>query len=702
MNIWNQAPLVRLLISFIVGIILAIYYPLNFPFYDYCIFCLVFFWGVITVVPHFFVSYKNSWWLGILIHLLFIALGFRLAIHKTMLYDKLYFKQLNVSVNHSLCYLKISEPLKEKEKTLKTTADILAVFDNQKWIPAKGRVLCYFQKDSFSQQLNYGDEIIVNAEFKEIQKPQNPNQFNYKQYLHFHNIYHQVYIKKNRWMYSGKNTANYFIAKALELREYLLSVLKKYNVQDDKFAVGAALLLGYEDKLDSEILSAYSGTGAMHVLSVSGLHVGILFFVFNWMLQFFEKIKYGNIFKAVVLILLLWFYACLTGLSPSVLRAATMFSFIVIAKSFNRQTNIYNTLAASAFVLLLFNPFLITEVGFQLSYLAVIGIVYIQPKIHNWFYFGNRLAENIWTITSVSLAAQIATFPLGLHYFHQFPNYFLLSNLIVIPLSTLIIYSGIALFGFSALPVVGQYIALVFITLLQWLNYAVRFIEQLPFALLKNISIGVIETILIYVIIVFLLQYFHFKKIKILMVTFILLIVFLFLQIIEQQKELHQQKIIVYNVPKVTAIDFIDGKQNYFFADSLFALDENALLFNVKHNWWQSGIDKTLFVTNEKVYSHSFKNTGKFLCFYNKLLFIADNNFSPNDRISKSLKIDFLIVSKNPKLKMKELIELFHPREIIFDSSNSISKVNKWKKECVELNCNYYSVIDSGAFEIDI
>lgn len=702
MNIWNQAPLVRLILPFIAGIIAAIYFPFNYTYSLLIIFFLLAIIGLIVSIPKFYISYKKSWWFGILIYVALFVSAYQLTINNTITFQPNYFARDGRIDSCSFYHCKILESIQEKEKSVKAIVNIKSIEHNGKWETCSGKAIVYFKKDARSLQLNYGDELLVKAEMKEVQPPQNPSQFNYKEFLRFHNIQHQAYVKPSNWVFTGINSSNIFVSTSLRLRNSLLDVLKQFGVNDDELAVGAALLLGYEDKLDADIISAYSSTGAMHVLSVSGLHVGIIFIVFNWLLLFFDKIKHGNIIKAVILIFLLWFYAALTGLSPSVLRAASMFSFIVIAKSFNRYTNIYNTLTASAFLLLALNPFIIMEVGFQLSYLAVIGIVFIQPKINSWLDFDNKILINIWSITTVSIAAQIATFPLGLHYFHQFPNYFLLSNLIVIPISTLIIYFGIGVFSFSKIPALAKYIAIAFIGLISFLNISVKYIEKLPFALLQGISISVFETWLVYGMIILFLFYFTKHKYVYLISSFVVLSFFLLMQIGEQQKEFYQKKIVVYNINKTSAIDFIDSKQNVLYTDSTLANNQSSLLFNVKHNWWNLGVNNSNIVTSDFTSKHlMIKN--KFIQFFNKRIAILDNKTpSELNNFERKLKVDYLLISNNSAVKMKDVLKFYEPKEIIFDSSNSSYRLNKCKKECAALNQKYYSVIDSGALVIDL
>ncbi|MES2394746.1 MAG: ComEC/Rec2 family competence protein [Bacteroidota bacterium] len=702
MNLWNQAPFIRLLLPFLTGIITAVYFPFQLAYSLYIILIVAIIIGLLILVPKLTISYRNSWWFGLIVNSALFIFSYHLTILNT---EKFAADHFSKTINSShYVYSKLTEPYLEKEKSLKVVVEVLEVKHGEKWKIASGKAMVYFKKDSHSLKLKYGDEIVMKLDFKEVPPPQNPGEFNYKRFLAFHNVYHQAYVKNSDWVYNGKNSGNILMRYSINLRDALLNVLKANHLYGDEFAVGSALLLGCVDKLDADIISAYSSTGALHVLSVSGLHVAIVYVIFNWLLSFFNKIKYGNIIKAILLILLLWFYAALTGLSPSVLRAATMFSFIIIAKAYDRYTNIYNTLAASAFLLLLIDPFLIMEVGFQLSYLAVIGIVYIQPKIYNWFEVKNWLLDQVWTITSVSIAAQIATFPLGLHYFHQFPNYFLLSNLIVIPISTAIIYLGIALFAFAKVSMVAGYLAMGFGWCVWLLNQSVLIIEKWPYALLHSISISVMETWLLYGLIILFFFYFANRKFNYLIIALTFAIAILCSQLIEQHQQSQQKSFIIYNIPKTSAMDFISAKRNVLLTDTAFANNKSGLLFRVKHNWWDLGI------SNNTIISGNFKTNdliinNNFIQFYEKRIAIINAKGIIKNTKSlplKPLSIDYLVISKNPYLNFSEIEKQYKTKIIIFDSSNSEYNISKWKSECNRIKQSYYSVMDSGAFVVNL
>lgn len=700
MNIWNQAPFVRLLLPFLIGIICAVYFPFQALSVKYITALLLVLLTITALVPQLNFSYKKTWVFGALLNTILFLLAYQLTIINTEKFDSTHYTHYSAE-NPQYAFIRITEPYQEKEKSLKVVAEIKSIKQNGEWLNTSGKAMMYLKKDSNSLKINYGDELIINTTFKPIPAPQNPGEFNYKRFLAFHNVYQQAYIKSEDWVYSGINSSNKLFKYCVDLRNSLLDVLRKNNIKGDEFAVGSALLLGFEDKLDADIISAYSSTGALHVLSVSGLHVAIVYLIFNWLLCFVDKIKHGNSIKAIILILLLWLYSALTGLSPSVLRAATMFSFIIIGKAYNRYTNIYNTLAASAFLLLAFDPYLIMQVGFQLSYLAVIGIVYIQPKIYNWFDVNNWLLDQIWTITSVSIAAQIATFPLGLHYFHQFPNYFLLSNLLVIPVSTAIIYLGVALFAFAKITFVAGYLGLVFGWCVWFLNQSVIVIEKWPYSLLQGISISVFETWLLYGLIVLFMYYFIQRRFNSLIIALGLCIAILISQVAEQYHQTNQKKFIVYNVPQTSAIDFISAKSNVLLTDTAFAQNDSRMLFHIRHNWWDLGMNNTTIISDTIKTNHLSIHSG-FIQFYStKIVHIYKNEPEISDNLP-AMPVDYLVISNNADLKILNLVKHFHPSLIVFDSSNSEYKIKKWKEECIRCRQTFHAVNESGAFIADI
>jgi competence protein ComEC len=698
MKTWNAIPLLRVLIPFIAGILAAVRIPSVNTVFVPALFLLFLLILLFTFTRIWSSSYRSSWWFGIFINVAFFLVGYELTISRTDQFSGQHFSNY-ISDSH-VVHARITSCI-EKEKSVKAIVECMEMKNNDRILPVFGKAVVYFQKDARSLVLNSGDELILKTTFKEIDDAQNPGAFDYRRFLRYKNIYCQAYLKMGDWVHTGINSEYTLVRYSTHLRNKLLSIFKEAQLKDDEYAVAAALLVGYTDKLDEELLSAYSQTGTLHVLSVSGMHVAIVFMVFSRFLFFLDKVKYGPLLKTLLLIFFLWFYALLTGLSPSVLRSATMFSFIVCARSFKRNSNTYNTLAASAFFLLLINPFLIMDVGFQLSYLAVVGILLLQPFFDNWIKTNNWLINQLYTLITVSIAAQLATLPISLYYFHQFPNYFLLSNLLVIPLSTAIIYMGMLLILFSGNTFLLDHSSFIFSKTVAFLNAAVVCIRDLPYAVTDNISIGAMEAYLMYTFIIFLFLYFHKKKYRHLKNSLCVLIAGLCLQVAEQVKEMQQKKIIVYAIPKMRVIDFISGREHVLITDTSYR--EKSALNYMKQNWCDLGLHNPA-VAPSNIRTGTFYRKDEMIQFYTKRIIIINDIRKTRElwQHRKSMIVDYAIVSQNVNIKMEEVIAVYQPHCIVFDPSNSSYRLGKWKKECKALQQQYYSVADSGAYVVEL
>ncbi|MBY0432807.1 MAG: ComEC family competence protein, partial [Cyclobacteriaceae bacterium] len=289
---------------------------------------------------------------------------------------------LHIQTSITAYQVKIISAPEEKENSWKRTGDVLLVRTGNGWQTATGKINLYWPKAEQVTQLRYGDVLLVRGTPQELQPPYNPHEFDFKRYLRFKNIYHQHFIREGNWQLVHASDDKGFLYYSQQARTWSLATLKKFISSPREFAIVSALVLGVTDGIDNDLQNAYSASGAMHVLAVSGLHVSIIYGILLFFFRPFTKTKAGHWWVAVISVILLWAYAFITGLSPSVLRAVTMFSFVAIARPAGFTTNIYNTLAASAFCLLLYDPYLIMSVGFQLSYLAVLGIVYIQRPLY--------------------------------------------------------------------------------------------------------------------------------------------------------------------------------------------------------------------------------------------------------------------------------------------------------------------------------
>jgi competence protein ComEC len=329
------------------------------------------------------------------------------------------------------------------------------------------------------------------------------------------------------------------------------------------------------------------------------MHVGLIFWLINLVLKYFDKKKYQRIIKAIISLVIIWAYSLLCGLSPSILRASVMFSFVALGNMVKNKPNIYNTLAASAFTLMLFDSNILANVGFQLSFLAVFGIVSLQKYINKWLVFDHKVSKWFWGIISVSIAAQMATFPIGLLYFHQFPVYFLVSNLIIIPITTGIIFIAIGLIIAAALIPLGSWFGLLatFLGILvKWLisitNYIVVWLEKLPFSYITGIHITEIETIILFIAIAYFCNYFITRKQYLAKNALIGFICFFSIYGFRYFQILNQKSITVYNINKTFAMQIMNGTKSTLIADSALLCNPDKIRFHIQQHIWASGIKK--------------------------------------------------------------------------------------------------------------
>ncbi|KAA3649059.1 MAG: ComEC family competence protein [Bacteroidetes bacterium] len=496
---WSQIPLVKIVIPFCLGIILHQYLPsFYFQQLDF-LFVAIGFVFILYFHTDIFQKYKFRFHFGIILFIAFIFFGFKIHehynqdIHVVKEYDSKQVKWLG----------KINEIVKNDGETALLHTDFVVIGDS---LALKQKAQVWVRNPY--ENIQIGDSIIGFSKFSKISEPQIPNQFNYSSFLANRKVYLQCFTDSIILISSHENIFSY----ATSMRNKIIFLYKEMGIKDQNLAVLIALTLGEKQFLDSETKSTFADAGAMHILAVSGLHVGIVFLILQTLLSFLQKLKFGAIIKAIMLLLGIWCFALLTGLSPSVQRAACMFSILAIGGALNRSTNIINSISASAFIILLINPNAIFEVGFQLSYSAVIGIVLFHPILQHLFPVHNKWLKKITALLFVSFAAQIATLPFTLYYFHQFPNWFWLINLGVIPIAFIIV--GLSVSTLLVFIIFSKTFGLSILLngTLYALNYLVELSQILPFSTTSGIWIDIFSAILIFALIFTLTLHLYFPS----------------------------------------------------------------------------------------------------------------------------------------------------------------------------------------------
>ncbi len=642
--------------------------------------------------------------------------------------------------------VQIDEPLSERANSFQAVAEVLFAGNDSLQQPAEGRLMLYFEKDSLVGDLQYGDRILLEGRYSKVSAPQNPEAFNYQRFLARQHIFHSMYVRSGEWLLADRNRGSTIMHLALFLRQRALDTLAENHLHGRDFAVISALLLGYREYLDEDLRREFAGAGAMHILCVSGLHVGIIFMVLSKIFSFLHRIRGGHFLKAICILLCIWFYAAITGFSPSVQRASVMFSFVSLGQSFQRPTNIYNTLAASAFVLVASDPAIIKHIGFQLSYLAVISIVSLQPWFEKLITVRNILLSKAWAIITVSLAAQLATGPLALHYFNQFPNYFLLTNLAVIPLASLVIYSALISLALSPVPVLGSLAGQCLAFIVRLLHHSVSFIEGLPGSVTTGVYISFSETLLFFIFLVFLFIYLMAVRRGFLLAALGALLLMSVSWTWRASQNSQQRYFVVYHVNRETAVDFTTARQTVFLASAEMVSNERQKRFTVEANRLRRGSsdEQAKLVIGDALGLHipgGVQGCGDLICFHGLLILVMHdqsaiytllssagkkmlefsgdslyaNNISHADTCARtgSLKqtgsslesaslwpyrVDYLLVTGDINLDMNALLHIVHPGRVLIDGSIRPWRASAMEDNLVELGVDVWNTHLQGAY----
>ena len=459
-------------------------------------------------------------------------------------------------------------------------------------VNSEDRILVYCPKLPQVTNAKPGDILNFVGQPELIKNDGNPFEFNYQRYLNNKDIGYRIFLKENQFCFlSGDRKLNIY-RSALIFRAKLVQILYNSGINKENVPLIASISFGARDEVDKEIIQSFTNTGVIHVLAVSGMNVGLIYIILNFLFRYLISLQGGRYLHTLIMLAGIWSYTLITGMSASILRAAWMFTFVVIGDTMQRKSNIYNSLAVSAFFLIFWNPDIIFDVGFQLSYAAVLSIVIIQPFIYTMVYSKNWLVNQIWLLLSVTFAAQIGTIPFTLLYFHQFPVYFWLANLIVIPLVTLILYLSFIVVFLSA---ISTFLASVAGVILDWsvrfVRITVNLVESLPHAVLSGLYPSFIQIVLVFLIIISFYFFFSISKLIFLNVAILLgILIFISIGTLSFQK-LAREEIVFFNIPGTRTVSLTSGSEAVVLCDRCENVNEK-LGYYLKPYLGERGIRK--------------------------------------------------------------------------------------------------------------
>jgi competence protein ComEC len=691
---WKKAPFIKFLLAMMAGILVQWYFPA--PGEKWII---LFIAGLLALCFHFFIPYfqrfRFAFLNGVITAIVFFAFGASMSWKKDIRNHPHWLGHLYSPPDGMVVTLE-EHPV-DKTRSLKAIATPSYLLKNDSLVPVKGKIIIYFSKDDttgLNATLSYGSRILFNKTLQEIKNAGNPGGFDYKRYALFQGITHQVYLAGGAFeILTGKNESalKKFIYAS---KEKLLQVIRTYIPGGREAGLAEALLIGYKHDLDQSLVQSYTNTGVVHIIAISGLHLGLIYWLLALLLKPLQKRKKTRWIRTVLIIACLWMFSLVAGAQPSILRSALMFTCIVLGESLSRKTSIYNTMAVSAFILLCINPYWIWDVGFQLSYAAVLSIIIFMRPIYNLFYIKNKALDFIWKMNAVTLAAQVLTVPLSIYHFPQFPILFLLTNFLAVPLSSAILLGEILLCVVSFAPAPAVLIGKILSWLISVMNTYIERIESIPFSLWHGLQINVTQSILLYIFIGAIAYWLLENARSNLKWGLAALLLFTGIRSLSFIQTTRQQKIIVYNVPKKTAIDIINGRDHSFLGDSGLLGDNFAGNFHLRPSRVMQRLKKPARVNIPNHYGHAFNFHGKHILLVDRTVdFVKEE---------KKLPIDLLIISKNPKLYLDKLAAALDIKQVVFDSSVPDWRKKFWKKDCDSLSIPWYDVSTKGAFVMSI
>ena len=677
----NQIPFIRILLPFLIGIGFWFFGQQNVPPLI-CATCIY----IICAVIYFLLIKKThtltKFLFGVSVQLFLFFSGWLLCDYTSEKNNPINYTHFLTDSTASYSGY-VSEIPIEKTKSVKAEVTLQQIKLKDKWQNTCGKIIIYFEKTDKTKTLEIGNSIVFTGNLQEIQSPLNPHEFDYKSYLSMRNIYHSVYLKEESWMIYHNEKTFSLVGFSQKIRKYLLDTYRTSGLEQNEFAMVAALVLGYDDEIDRPTFNAYSHTGTLHVLSVSGLHVGLIYLLLGYMLSFLNRNKKTTWIKVFLIISVLWFFVLLSGFSAPAVRAAFMFSLILLGKTLFEHVETANIVLVSAFLSLCINPFWLADIGFQLSYIAVLGIIYLYPFFYNMFTFSWGLVDKIWALCAVSMAAQLATLPVTLYYFHQFPTLFLITNLIVIPISIIVMYGGILLLLFSKIAFTANILVWATAILIKTMNACALFFDSIPFCVIDGIHLSLLNVILLYVLILLVFISIEQKSFKILLSSFALAVVIICISICFDLQTKNNKELVIYQSDKINVIAVFSGNKYVQVSD---AISDDRLKSTLLENK----------IYHDVVFEKHLQipNTSLILVHHKKILFAKDVDLLTEKFINVA-NPDYIWLAGN-SIKKNKL------PEFLCEKKNVIVSGKIWNKKNLACINNAYLTTKQGAFILSL
>ena len=674
-----QFPLARITFGFVIGLLFGHYFQLSIK----ALFIVLFIF-ISVFVMLYFLSKKNgkfSLYFGIGTYFLSGIIGISTQIIHTDL-----FKKNNYTHNKEIFEQPhiISLTIREKLKSSTFSNRYLAIVNHIDQKEQTGRIILNIQNDSLHHVLEVGNSLLIKGTLTKNKPPNNPNQFDYSKYLENKQIYAQLYadvdeikigteIEKNIWYYSSK------------LRTRIIRNLEKNDFNKTELNVAIALIMGQQQDISPEIIRDYQYAGAVHILSVSGLHIGFILLFVTFILKPIPNTKRGSFIKLITILISLSMFGIIAGLAPSVVRSVTMFSFVAIGNHLRRSVNIYHTLLVSVLLILLFEPSFLFDVGFQLSYIALFFIIWLQPLLSSIWKPKYKVSKYIWDILTVSFVAQIGTLPLSIYYFHQFPGLFFVTNLIIIPILSIIMILGVLVMLLAAFNIIPVFLSQLLEWSIYYLNKIINAIASLEQFIIHDIPLHFYLLLSGYLLLFALIIWFKKPSFNRLAVILISIIILQFSYFKIEYKIQNEEEFIVFNSRKNTLIAERNGENILIYAnDSILKTAQKSSLL------------KSYRIGNLSTLEQK-KRLQNFMFFNGKKIFVLDSS----GIYPKNIKPDIIILTQSAKINADRLFQIMKPKLVVADASNFKNIQKLWKASCEKQKIPFHATGEKGFYKLN-
>ncbi|MDR1518507.1 MAG: ComEC family competence protein [Dysgonamonadaceae bacterium] len=644
-SIIGQIPFFRLLIPVFAGILFNRYFPEALqPFYV----CAVGIFGMLlSLLLHRDKRFAFRWLFGA--GLMCFLFGF------TLISYRYHTRQASFSFPEGETeYVAVVTDIPQ-EKPRSVACNVRVTY------PVRKKAVVYFQQTEESFRLAAGDKIVFRATFQPFRNLGNPDDFDYVRFMEMRGFAGSAYIADGKWILTDEKALSPSIL-AQQMRSKILEFFRSFQLSPDQYAFLSAVTIGDKGSLSDDVKDAFNASGTSHVLAVSGYHVGVIYLILTFLLGFMGGSRRQRVIKQTMIIVALWVYVFITGLPISVIRSAIMLTVFCMGNIVSQKGFTYNTMAIAAFLILIFNPCKFFDLGFQLSFASVFSILYFQPKLSRFFNPKNKYLRYVWQLFIVSLAAQIAVFPIVLYYFGTFPTYFFIANVLVVPLTGVIMYAFLPLLVFAGLKLPFLYEASKWAVefLINLVLDIVYFIESLPCAQLSGNHISMFQMLVIFAFLYAAIRFLQGKSGRMLLASLGFVCIYLS-AFIYSTRYATPARWVVFNKPGYTETGvFWKGKR------ILHAPDENRFVPNSS---------KKILRLSENKYAGAFSKGG--------------------------LPVDVLVLSHDATFSLSTLQELFRPEIVVLDSSLPRSAANRMRRESERLNIKLHDVSQAGAFSVD-